>query len=193
MKCLNCGKELLKSAKKYCCMECQTAYIEKRKIEEIDKKGEFPKMGKFLETDRRVARRWLIAKGFDRCSICGLKEWNGKPLLLIVDHIDGNPNNSKIENVRFLCPNCDSQQSTYKNRCREHFNEGENSRSSRRKESYDKRLERLGFKRTVREREKAICPICKSEFVKPRKSAKYCSKHCLHVANHNNPSGFCVH
>lgn len=31
-----------------------------------------------------------------------------------LEHIDGNHDNNKIENVRLLCPNCDSLTPTYK-------------------------------------------------------------------------------
>lgn len=48
------------------------------------------------------------------CSICGLENvWEGKKLTLQLDHIDGNYNNNKLENLRFLCPNCHSQTDTY--------------------------------------------------------------------------------
>jgi hypothetical protein len=39
-------------------------------------------------------------------------EWNGEPLPLILDHRDGNHRDSSPHNLRFLCPNCDSQLST---------------------------------------------------------------------------------
>jgi Zn finger protein HypA/HybF involved in hydrogenase expression len=53
----------------------------------------------------------------DKCSACGIeKEWNGKPLTLQVDHIDGDRFNNVISNLRFLCPNCHSQTITY-SRC----------------------------------------------------------------------------
>lgn len=39
--------------------------------------------------------------------------WNGKKLVLHLDHIDGNSLNHKLENLQLLCPNCHSQTSTY--------------------------------------------------------------------------------
>jgi hypothetical protein len=35
--------------------------------------------------------------------------WNGRPLVPILDHIDGVHRNNRLENLRLLCPNCDSQ------------------------------------------------------------------------------------
>lgn len=51
-----------------------------------------------------------------KCQNCGIKEWQSKPLSLHLDHINGKNNDHRIENLRFLCPNCHSQTDTYAGR-----------------------------------------------------------------------------
>lgn len=49
-----------------------------------------------------------------KCACCGnAGEWNGKPLSLQLDHINGNNRDHRKENLQFLCPNCHSQTNTY--------------------------------------------------------------------------------
>lgn len=49
-----------------------------------------------------------------QCACCGnTGEWNGKPLRLQMDHINGDHFDNRIENLRILCPNCHSQTETY--------------------------------------------------------------------------------
>ena len=51
--------------------------------------------------------------------------WLGKPLSLQLDHINGINNDNRIENLRFLCPNCHSQTETYSGKNNEtHFSSG---------------------------------------------------------------------
>jgi transposase-like protein len=50
----------------------------------------------------------------NECSICkSSAEWNGKSIVMILDHINGNNVDNRLENLRMLCPNCNSQQSTF--------------------------------------------------------------------------------
>jgi hypothetical protein len=60
-------------------------------------------------------RRALIESGVEeKCSECGVKDcYNNKPIVLQVDHIDGDWINNLKENLRFLCPNCHSQTSNF--------------------------------------------------------------------------------
>lgn len=49
-----------------------------------------------------------------KCKECGIEdEWNGKSISLQLDHINGINNDHRLENLRFLCPNCHSQTETY--------------------------------------------------------------------------------
>ena len=49
-----------------------------------------------------------------KCAICGLPPiWQGKPLVLTLDHISGDHFDSRPENLRWVCPNCDRQLPTF--------------------------------------------------------------------------------
>lgn len=53
----------------------------------------------------------------NKCQICGLDpKWNGQNLVLVMDHINGVNTDHRIENLRLVCPNCDSQLPTFKSR-----------------------------------------------------------------------------
>lgn len=49
-----------------------------------------------------------------KCAFCGNEgEWLGQSLSLQLDHINGIHNDHRLENLRFLCPNCHSITPTY--------------------------------------------------------------------------------
>ncbi len=60
-----------------------------------------------------VLRRALIEMGRDyRCQAGGCANpgsWLGRPLMLQVNHINGDWRDDRSENLQFLCPNCHSQ------------------------------------------------------------------------------------
>jgi len=63
---------------------------------------------------KRILRQNLITYS---CACCGIDPiWMGKPMPLILDHINGINNDNRLINLRFVCSNCDSQLDTYKSR-----------------------------------------------------------------------------
>ena len=97
------------STGKYCSLKCSSdgrkSVEHKRMLTEF-KKGKLKKLAS-------IRRLLTEEKGYN-CELCGISDYNGKPLTLQVDHIDGNPDNNLPNNVRLLCPNCHSQTETYK-------------------------------------------------------------------------------
>ena len=80
-----------------------------------------------------------------KCAICGQKPfWNGKPLVLTMDHIDGNNKNHSFDNLRWVCPNCDRQLDSYGNKC----SRGENGELIKEKAP-----------------QKILCPICQKKLM----------------------------
>ena len=62
----------------------------------------------------RIIKQELIPY---ECSVCGRPPtWMGKPMSLVLDHINGVNNDNRLENLRFVCHNCDRQLPTYKSR-----------------------------------------------------------------------------
>lgn len=59
-----------------------------------------------------------ILNGIAKCEICGITEWNNKPLVFHIHHIDGCPTNNNLDNLQLLCPNCHSQTDNYSNKKR---------------------------------------------------------------------------
>jgi 5-methylcytosine-specific restriction endonuclease McrA len=67
----------------------------------------------------RASVRQLVLKDnlFEyKCKLCGIFEWLGIILSLHLDHINGKKDDHRIENLRWLCPNCHSQTETYTGR-----------------------------------------------------------------------------
>ena len=100
--CKYCESDLPRPSSTYCSNKCQQDYQLEQKI----KSGNF---------SPQIAKRYLVKQDYS-CNICGIDEWENKVLVLILDHIDGNSENNSLENLRLVCPNCDSQLPTFKAR-----------------------------------------------------------------------------
>lgn len=52
----------------------------------------------------------------EKCRKCGIKDWQDKLLTFELEHINGDKNNNKRENLEVLCPNCHAQTVTWRGR-----------------------------------------------------------------------------
>lgn len=77
----------------------------------ISSKNIFVSNSKF--NPKTVHDRYMAINLPQNCCICGINEWNKKPITLQLDHVNGNNKDCRIENLRWLCPNCHSQTETY--------------------------------------------------------------------------------
>lgn len=116
-KCLNpnCSNIIYGNKKqKYCCNKCQQEAQTIKKYEYyLSNQGEF--VGKEIKNE--WLKKIFIEEQKHNCAICGMKDnWNNKELHFILDHIDGDATNNRRNNLRLICPNCDSQLDTYKAR-----------------------------------------------------------------------------
>lgn len=62
-------------------------------------------------TSRTHLKTRLIGEGLkeNRCEVCGISEWRGKPLSLELHHINSDGEDNRLENLQLLCGNCHSQ------------------------------------------------------------------------------------
>ena len=75
------------------------------------------------------------------CEICKqAKIWNNKELVMTLDHINGDNHDNRIENLRWICPNCASQLSTFAGR--------------------NNKIHNGYIPVQVRKYKKKICPVC---------------------------------
>jgi hypothetical protein len=108
-KCQECSKEFKfkigSSTGKYCCLACTKAGQAKERREN------------FLEgkmVNRGLMKNHMVDIHGWKCMRCENTEWQGVPIPLELDHIDGNAGDNSPKNLRLLCPNCHAQTPTHK-------------------------------------------------------------------------------
>jgi 5-methylcytosine-specific restriction endonuclease McrA len=70
----------------------------------------------FCEGSKGPIKKYFLTKVKYQCTGCGISDWQGEPITLDMDHINGDNTDNRFENLRLLCPNCHSQTPTYKNK-----------------------------------------------------------------------------
>lgn len=107
----------------FCSSACAATYNNYKRSKK-DKLPKLPQPDKSLQLfqegklyNRPTIRRVLIKLHGNICMVCNLPGlWQNEPIVLIVDHKDGNAANNSPNNVRLLCPNCNSQTPTFSGR-----------------------------------------------------------------------------
>lgn len=133
MLCENCGNETRN--KRFCSLNCFGEYKRSKRFDAIDgrkniniadKKNilcenmeEIDRCGSLVRSDnRQFAKKYLLSRRGCVCAICKNTEWQGSPIPLVVDHVDGDYTNGAIENLRLVCGNCNMLLPTFAGRNR---------------------------------------------------------------------------
>jgi len=110
--CRQCGSEYTprKDREKtsvVCSAKCQRLDRRMRSIEASRAKARAKRHAADTEQMTwKTLRRRIIEEQDGYCAHCNLNEWMGQPMPLTVDHIDGDRENNKRNNLEAICPNC---------------------------------------------------------------------------------------
>ncbi len=105
--CENCGGPTSRVCRQFCSIKCQ--HEKARKIRFQGGPGGM---------SQRQLRAYLLYTRPYRCEVCLRRTWQGQPIPLDADHIDGDASNNQEGNLRLICLNCHGQTTTWKARNR---------------------------------------------------------------------------
>jgi DNA-binding CsgD family transcriptional regulator len=110
-KCNNCKNE---TKNKFCSSECSYEYKHRKAYDNFLERNDEYCYGNY--TPKRF-KDFFLDEQDNKCLICGIEpKWMGNYLTFVIDHIDGDASNNKRDNIRLICPNCDSQTDTFKSK-----------------------------------------------------------------------------
>lgn len=114
--CAVCGAESIYRVSKrniYCSVTCQNRDRHNKFISSW-LNGETTGSG--VNGASSYIKRHILELQSNKCAKCGIVDYNNAPIVLELEHKDGNSENNLLSNLECLCPNCHSQTPTYKNR-----------------------------------------------------------------------------
>lgn len=106
--CLNCNTKTWND--KFCSRECMLIF------NWAETKNNLLSLGVDNSDANTIGKKYLIELHNGKCQICGLSEWQGKSMPLVLDHISGNPYDNSLINLRVICHNCNAQTPTFAGR-----------------------------------------------------------------------------
>lgn len=111
--CLFCKKDFRAKGTdehKYCSRKCMASYWWQESKQQLLSDG-YDK-----SYNHHLSKRYLLELNNGTCQICNLFEWLGKPMPLVLDHINGNSDDGSLTNLRVICNNCDALTDFYKSK-----------------------------------------------------------------------------
>jgi hypothetical protein len=112
-KCSICNPPL---ARKTPQQRVRSTKVQKWKRKKGQSRKEFILSLSYEELTFETLRERILIEQNNKCSKCNNDSWMGEPLVLELEHKDGNNKNDSRSNIEMLCPNCHSLTKTWRGR-----------------------------------------------------------------------------